>query len=329
MGFKVLYADNMQHLGFTSYRLRTPRGFTESQALSLLRQKVAGEKFVLNHLYHLASGACSNNRCNSIKLIDWPIPTNKPCLIPARIGIVDTSIDPQTAGLNQRNFNWQRFSNKKSDSEHGTAIAGLLAGNPNKGVPGLLPASIIFAADVFETQGKNKNLSSVESLVRGIDWLLGKNLDVINISVTGPPNELLRAAIDRANALNIPVVAAAGNDGPRAKPDYPAAYYGVIAVTAVDARLRLYRQANRGKYVTISAPGVGVWTPSRQGGKYRNGTSFAAPYVTAVIAALHHGNRQSVKQLHNNLVHHTVDLGPKGRDSLYGLGLIKGSGLCR
>ena len=81
--------------------------------------------------------------------------------------------------------------------------------------------------------------------------------------------------------------------------------------------------------MTISAPGVGVWTPSRQGGKYRNGTSFATPYVTAVIAVLHHGNRQSVKQLRNNLVHYTIDLGPKGRDSLYGFGLIKGSGLCR
>ena len=47
-------------------------------------------------------------------------------------------------------------------------------------------------------------------------------------------------------ALNrdIILVAAAGNAGPYAEPLYPAALVGVVAVTAVDDRNRIYRQAN-------------------------------------------------------------------------------------
>ena len=39
---------------------------------------------------------------------------------------------------------------------------------------------------------------------------------------------------------------------------YPAAYSGVVAVTAVDSRLEVYRRANRGDYIDIAAPGVNL-----------------------------------------------------------------------
>jgi subtilisin family serine protease len=204
----------------------------------------------------------------------------------------------------------------------------LIAGRPDKGVPGLLPNSRIYAADVFRTTRSGKTTTTAAFLAQGIDWLIGRDVDVINISVTGPANDLLEIAVKAAMDKNIPVVASAGNEGPGATPAYPAAYLGVIAVTAVDGRMRLYQNASRGHYVTIAAPGVGVWTPSRSGGEYRSGTSFAAPFVTAVVAVMKHGRDLNVSDLRKELAAGTVDLGAPGRDPLYGWGLVKGRGIC-
>ncbi|MBK6454031.1 MAG: hypothetical protein IPF84_16605 [Proteobacteria bacterium] len=61
-----------------------------------------------------------------------------------------------------------------------------------------------------------------------------QSVPVINVSLVGPPNVLLQRAIQMALARGHLIVAAVGNDGPSAPPLYPAAYPGVVAVTAVD-----------------------------------------------------------------------------------------------
>ena len=71
----------------------------------------------------------------------------------------------------------------------------------------------------------------------------------------------MRACAGRADMV---LVAAAGNNGPKAPYSYPLPIDGVIAVTATDERDRLMPQANRGPYVYISAPGVDVVAPGRR-----------------------------------------------------------------
>ncbi len=56
------------------------------------------------------------------------------------------------------------------------------------------------------------------------------------------------------------LIAAAGNDGPRAAPAHPAALADVLAVTAIDARLRAWRRAAQGAHVDLAAPGVQIWS---------------------------------------------------------------------
>ena len=58
-----------------------------------------------------------------------------------------------------------------------------------------------------------------------------RGVPVINMSLAGPPNEVLKAAIKRALDAGHVIVAAVGNGGPASPPLYPAAYEGVIAVT--------------------------------------------------------------------------------------------------
>ena len=88
-----------------------------------------------------------------------------------------------------------------------------------------------------------------------------------------------------ATRKGVVFVAAAGNGGPDAPAGYPAAYDEVIAVTAVDRKGGNYDHANRGTYIDVAAPGVQIWTALPDGEEgLLSGTSFAAPFVTAVAA---------------------------------------------
>jgi minor extracellular protease Epr len=121
------------------------------------------------------------------------------------------------------------------------------------------------------------------------------------------------------------LVAAAGNGGPAAAPAYPAAYPGVIAVTAVDEQGRVYRRANRGGYIAFAAGGVHVENRySKASSATVSGTSFAAPRVAAEIASrLAAQPRPEVQQVLDRLHSEAVDLGEAGRDPVYGWGWLR------
>ena len=129
---------------------------------------------------------------------------------------------------------------------------------------------------------------------------------------------------------SVVLVAAAGNRGPRAKPVYPAAYRGVIAVTAVDRNRQVYRRAGRGDHIDLAAPGVRVWTAaSVRGARQKTGTSFAAPFVTAAAAiAQHHLGARGHDAVLAALAERAMDLGKTGKDTVFGHGLVQATGLC-
>jgi subtilisin family serine protease len=110
---------------------------------------------------------------------------------------------------------------------------------------------------------------------------------VINISLVGPPNGLLARAIAAMQARGHVIVAAVGNDGPTAQPLYPAAYPGVVGVSAVNARERVLPEAGRGPQVDFVAPGADMVAaaPAGRWSKVR-GTSFAAPLVARIAAGM-------------------------------------------
>jgi subtilisin family serine protease len=158
--------------------------------------------------------------------------------------------------------------------------------------------------------------------------MLRSQVSVVNMSMSGPHDELLERAIADMSARGVLFVAAAGNGGPNGRPSYPAAYEQVIAVTAVDKNLRSYIHANHGDYIDVAAPGVGIWTalPGVLEG-YQSGTSFAAPYVTAIVAAVHGqvGDKSKEGFLKALAIR---DLGQVGRDRVYGRGLVIAPSAC-
>lgn len=181
------------------------------------------------------------------------------------------------AAIEQRGF----ASGGPKPTGHGTAIASLLVGSDGV-FSGAARGRPLLVADVY---GGQAAAGSAEAIVNGLAWLAQRNVEVVNISLVGPPNQLLQRGVDALRARGILVVAAVGNDGPAAPPLYPASYPGVIAVTGVDARDRALLEAGRASHLDFAAPGadMAAAAPGR-GYSVVRGTSFAAPLVAARLA---------------------------------------------
>ena len=151
-----------------------------------------------------------------------------------------------------------------------------------------------------------------------------QDVPVINVSLVGPPNVLLQRAIQMALARGHLIVAAVGNDGPFAPPLYPAAYPGVVAVTAVDRADKVLIEAGRGQFIAFAAPGADIDAASLPSGYAPvRGTSFAAPIVASRLALrLERPDRAAAERAVSELVTAAVDLGRPGRDSVYGNGCV-------
>ena len=169
-------------------------------------------------------------------------------------------------------------------------MSALLAGTPNSSTPGLVPDAKFYAADIFFTDDDGNPTSDSLSLHKALLQMEAWNVQVINLSLAGPPDSLVEKTIRKLSRKGVMFVAAGGNEGPSAGPSYPAAYDAVIAVTAVDRSLRNYRYANRGDYIDVAAPGVNIWTaaPNYKDGLL-SGTSLAAPFVTSIVSAVYRG----------------------------------------
>ncbi len=329
LGFTISQTVSLPGLALEITRLRTPAKTNPPQALRILQQRIPDGWFALNHIYRTNAGPCENGRCYGSVLIGWQV--SERCGSGLRLGMVDTAADKNHAALNGRTVVTRSFAEdgRPSSTAHGTAVAALLVGAASGGFPGLLPAAELYAADTFIGSDPAKTRTNVLLLAQGFNWLLEQQVSVINISLTGPDNKLLQEAIKRLHQRKLVLVAAAGNGGPSAPPAFPAAYPEAIAVTAVDSLLRPYHSANRGEYVTVAAPGVRIWTPGPQGGQYRDGTSFAAPYGTAVAALLRHQQPGlNPATLFEQMRNSARDLGAPGKDPVFGWGLLQSPGRC-
>jgi hypothetical protein len=275
----------------------------------------------LNHLYTAGSPEASSHEGIAPRnALQFPADIDE---LPLRIGMIDSLVDVTHPSLNSSRINSRSFTAADSalPDFHGTAIASIIAAN-TEGYVGLAPKAELYAAAVFEQDRQRGEIASTFSLVKALDWLITEGVDVINISLAGPPNRLLETALKRAAERNVLLLAAAGNGGPVARPMYPAAYSSVVAVTAVNSAGTVFRLANRGNYLDLAAPGVDL-LHARAGGGYASssGTSFAVPFATTAAAWIRQlfPTRDVLEVLYQS----AQDLGAPGRDDIYGHGLLR------
>jgi len=289
---------------------------------------------------------CSTERCYGPKVIGWESHLTA-CAEGVSIGIVDTGFDRRHPAFTKgaaklTNVMPPETGAGTAPNWHGTSVLSLLAGAPKSSTPGLIPTANFLIADAFFRNARGSAQTDTVRILEALQRLDDKGAQIINMSLVGPRDELVRRRIvDMSTRKGVLFIAAAGNDGERAPPGYPAAYEEVIAVTAVDSLRQSYADANRGSYISVAAPGVKIWTalPDNKEGMV-TGTSFAAPFVTAVAAVTYKTSR--MKTLLGDkrgpldpkaamLAAFSIDKlgnGEPDDQRVYGLGLVKAPSSC-
>ncbi|HYE61485.1 MAG TPA: S8 family serine peptidase [Phycisphaerales bacterium] len=223
---------------------------------------------------------------------------NAPGMSPAatgggvRLAVLDTGVSTHTGISNQMlpGYNFIESTINAGDVGNGVdddsdGLVDELTGHGTfvTGVAGLLaPNAAVIPVKVLNSDG----IGTTFSVAGGIYFAADAGADIINLSFAAPvPSTVVGDAVTYASNRGIAIIAAAGNGG-SAQPQYPAASPGVLAVAATDLSDYKAGFSNYGTWVDVSAPGVNViGTLPGDLYAYASGTSFAAAWVSGVLAA--------------------------------------------
>ncbi len=329
IGFVV---DREQSIGAMNIRLvvfRAPGGMSTKKALRTLREADPAGSYDYNHIYSGGGAAGGGSpfrgsrETTDAKGHDAPAsmpPAADPAQSRVRIGLLDSGVDVTHPVFRESVVHAWGCDSRAVPAAHGTAVASLLIGRSDV-FHGVHPDAELYAADVYCGRPTG---GAVDTLVAAFGWMVEEKVPVINVSLVGPKNAMLERVIGDLIAGGYVIVAAVGNDGPAAPPLYPASYQHVVGVTAVDAHRRVLIEAARGPQVMFASPGADL---AAAGSDHTyaavRGTSFAAPFVAALLASeLRKPGSADAAAAIEQLAKTAIDLGPPGRDLTYGFGLV-------
>ena len=242
-----------------------------------------------------------------------------------KVAVIDSGIDaanPELEGSIADNFN--ALETPIAAHSHGTAIAGMIAAHGK--LLGAAPNARILGIRAFDPKGTTAQ-GTTFAILKGLDWAAAQNARIINMSFAGPNDPAIHRALEAASKKGIVLIAAAGNAGAKSAPLYPAAYTNVIAVSATDADDRIFEQSNRGSHIAVSAPGAQLLVATPDGYEMSSGTSYSAATVSGIVALmLEKRSDLTPTQVRGILQASAKDIGPKGRDVMFGAGLADALG---
>lgn len=238
-----------------------------------------------------------------------------------KVAVIDSGVDDahaELAGSVTEIYN--ALASPMAPHSHGTAIAGLIAAHGK--LLGAAPHAKILAVRAFDPAGSGGAEGTTFAILKGLDWAAAQGARVINMSFAGPNDPAIHRALEAAFKKGIVLIAAAGNAGAKSPPLYPAADVNVIAVTATDADDKLFEQSNRGKHIAVAAPGTQLLVATPDGYEMSSGTSYSAAAISGIVALmLERRGDLTPSQVRGILQATAKDIGPKGRDIMFGAGL--------
>lgn len=187
-------------------------------------------------------------------------------------------------------------------SGHGTAIAGIIAGQDEDGYQiGVDNNAEIISIKVLD----ENNSATVDKIIEAIYIAIDENVDIINMSFgTVHYSEALHRAIKDAYNSGILIVAAAGNRGTTDNAiEYPAAFDEVMSVGSVDCQGEISDSSSSGENVDVYAPGETIKsTAIFDGTMVCSGTSLAVPHVVGVASKLWSKDKNKNADFIKNLI---------------------------
>ena len=178
------------------------------------------------------------------------------------VAVIDSEIDathPDLEGVIAQSFD--AVGAPEKPHPHGTGMAGAIASH--SACSGRAGRAAARRARLLHHRGDAQ--STTINIVKGIEWAVQQGRAHHQYELRRTARSILERAIKAAYDKGIVLIAAAGNAGPKSPPLFPAPIPNVIAVTATDVDDKLYTGANRGKYISVAAPGVDILVPAPEG----------------------------------------------------------------
>jgi type VII secretion-associated serine protease mycosin len=227
------------------------------------------------------------------------------------IAVLDTGVDKRHPDLTGHVINGPDLTGglRRPGSRywglHGTSMASIISGHGHgpgltAGMMGVAPLSSVLSIRVTlenddplrRDNGQQAGSGDRDAVAQGIRYAVDHGAGIINMSLgggrqsyNGTPSQ--EKAIRYALGKGVVLIASAGNDGSGAnRKNFPAAYPGVIAVGALDRRLRLWKDSNRRSNAAVCAPGVEIVSADASNGYVVGTGTSASSAMVAGVAAL-------------------------------------------
>lgn len=256
-----------------------------------------------------------------------------------RFAILDTGTSPAHPDLEGAITKYTDLSGSGLVDKrgHGTHVSGIIGARANdNGIIGVCPESELYVYKIFSDAG----YADFAWFVQAIDMAIADGCNIINMSLgtKSEPPQSCHDAIIRAQAAGCLVFAASGNSGVGVDPttgdavDYPARWPETIAVAAINQQECQAPFSSPGPEVDFTAPGQNIYStwPPPNFYSVLSGTSMACPFVSGVAGLIWArilqtqggDNTQIAEKVYDVMRRTAIDLGPIGKDNVFGYGLV-------
>lgn len=240
-----------------------------------------------------------------------------------KVAVIDTGVEKDHPGFANAEIRIVDVSDGGADrvTAHGTAMAGIIGSSG--AVAGIAPEAELIAIAAFSADDDGNVTGNSWTIAKAADAAFDEKARIVNMSFAGPADPLVANAMTGLAKRGAILFAASGNFGPESDTQFPAGYEEVHATTATDKSDSIYANANIGKHLAFSAPGVDILSLAPNGGySLQTGTSVATAHLSGLAALIVAMDPDiTANRVAELLQASSQDLGDPGRDPVFGFGL--------